>query len=243
MANLHHRLIELSHSWSSSPVEDGAGARLLALSRQLGVRMLVTRVYPSHLPGRGSDALWRAGGYLESHTPPGWEGSDEYRYICLANNPLIRAPQLGLRRFLFSQLARPSTPEGQAYWEAWQRAGIREGLGLLAYARDGRTASLGMGFEDPKGLAPVDLEAMALVGRNLLESLLDSGFGRGASPALSKREQEVMDLVSRGMTDREIARLLSISPTTARAHVDSARAKLGAANRIEAACNYLMLAR
>ena len=51
---------------------------------------------------------------------------------------------------------------------------------------------------------------------------------------LSHREREVLLLVARGRQDKEIAHLLGIATTTAKNHVKSILAKLGARNRLEA---------
>jgi DNA-binding CsgD family transcriptional regulator len=52
---------------------------------------------------------------------------------------------------------------------------------------------------------------------------------------LSKREQEVLRLVARDRTDREIARELGIRERTVRAHVSRIILKLGVASRVGAA--------
>jgi len=52
---------------------------------------------------------------------------------------------------------------------------------------------------------------------------------------LTAREAEVLTLLSRGCTDREIAETLVISVRTVGVHVSHILRKLGAANRIEAA--------
>ncbi len=68
---------------------------------------------------------------------------------------------------------------------------------------------------------------------------------RGGVPApddvgglLSLREQEVLRLLAEGMTDREIATGLAISPRTVESHVSSVLRKLGVRNRAEAAQRY-----
>src|SRR5687768_8684040 len=68
---------------------------------------------------------------------------------------------------------------------------------------------------------------------------------RGGVPApddvgglLSVREQEVLRLLAEGMTDREIATGLAISPRTVESHVSSVLRKLGVRNRAEAAQRY-----
>jgi DNA-binding NarL/FixJ family response regulator len=55
---------------------------------------------------------------------------------------------------------------------------------------------------------------------------------------LSAREQEVLRLLAEGMTDREIANGLAISPRTVESHVSSVLRKLGVRNRAEAAQRY-----
>jgi NarL family two-component system response regulator LiaR len=52
---------------------------------------------------------------------------------------------------------------------------------------------------------------------------------------ISEREREVLALVVEGLTNREIADRLSISPATVRHHVSACISKLGAANRAQAA--------
>ena len=90
------------------------------------------------------------------------------------------------------------------------------------------------------------LEGIRAVGRG--QSILDSSVTREvmdrltqltATPApghdLSERELEVLSLVVRGYTNREIAEALVISPFTARNHVTSILDKLGVSRRSEAA--------
>jgi ATP/maltotriose-dependent transcriptional regulator MalT len=52
---------------------------------------------------------------------------------------------------------------------------------------------------------------------------------------LSMREIEVLRLVTAGLSNREIARKLVISPGTAKTHIHNLCGKLGVRNRIEAA--------
>jgi len=91
------------------------------------------------------------------------------------------------------------------------------------------------------------LEALRAVARG--ESLLDSRVTapvldrlkelsekeRAADDPLSPREREVLALIARGMTNREIAEQLVISEHTARNHVTNILDKLGLNRRTEAA--------
>jgi len=63
------------------------------------------------------------------------------------------------------------------------------------------------------------------------------GAAAGRSPlaALTDREREVLSLLARGMSNREIGSELFITPKTASVHVSNILGKLGAASRTEAA--------
>lgn len=50
---------------------------------------------------------------------------------------------------------------------------------------------------------------------------------------LTEREREIVRLVARGLTNHDIAKLLFISPLTAKTHVNRAMVKLGAKNRAQ----------
>jgi DNA-binding NarL/FixJ family response regulator len=56
----------------------------------------------------------------------------------------------------------------------------------------------------------------------------------GPADALSRREVQVLDLISRGFTYGEIARQLTVSITTVQTHVRNVYGKLGVHNRTEA---------
>jgi len=71
--------------------------------------------------------------------------------------------------------------------------------------------------------------------RGLLERIQPSG-GPAVSPSgLSPREIEILRLVARGLSNRDVGRALSISEHTAANHIRSILRKTGAANRTEAA--------
>jgi len=52
--------------------------------------------------------------------------------------------------------------------------------------------------------------------------------------SLTPREREVLELIARGLTNREIAEQLVIAPKTVRNHVSRIYGKLGVNNRTQA---------
>lgn len=76
---------------------------------------------------------------------------------------------------------------------------------------------------------PLDLVSAAMRAENRPEPKGD------LSQILTSREQEVVELVAEGLTNKEIARKLDISPATVKVHVERLIGKLGVADRTQAA--------
>jgi DNA-binding CsgD family transcriptional regulator len=68
-----------------------------------------------------------------------------------------------------------------------------------------------------------------------IDALGASTAGAGLPDGLSPREVQILGLVARGLSNREIGRTLTISEHTAANHVRSILRKTGCANRTEAA--------
>ena len=69
-----------------------------------------------------------------------------------------------------------------------------------------------------------------------------SSSSDGQETPLTAREREVIELVSSGATNQEIANALVISESTVKSHVKHILRKLGAANRAEAVSRHLSMA-
>ena len=126
---------------------------------------------------------------------------------------------------------------------------LHEGFGtdlpvvLVSEARQtplDRTAGLLLGADDYLG-KPVDsAELLARVRRSVRRNGHNgngngNGNGRaGEDAALSRREQEILELLAAGRTQREIATELVLSPKTVATHIQHVLAKLGVHSRAQA---------
>ena len=86
--------------------------------------------------------------------------------------------------------------------------------------------------------APVEelaaaIRAVAAGGSVVPAALAAAAWEAGADP-LSERERDALRLAEAGLSNKEIARRLSLSPGTVRNYLSDAAAKLGASGRIEA---------
>lgn len=68
----------------------------------------------------------------------------------------------------------------------------------------------------------------------LAETIAFLSGGRPDKPRLSRRQTEILHFVAQGMTDKQVARELGLSPRTVEMHVALALRALGCANRTEA---------
>ena len=85
-----------------------------------------------------------------------------------------------------------------------------------------------------EGLQDIDVAA-ARLGRLLGELAGCHVPGAEASPELSQRELDVLQLVARGRSNKRIARDLTIAENTVKSHVSSILGKLGVESRTQAA--------
>lgn len=95
-----------------------------------------------------------------------------------------------------------------------------------------------------RGIRQGDLPMSRNMAAHVLAQLTGAGRSRGQAAGgadgweLSSREEEVLRLLADGLTDREIADRLVISPRTVETHVGNVLRKLGVRNRAQAAQRY-----
>ena len=122
---------------------------------------------------------------------------------------------------------------GCPYEEAWALADS----GTEAAMRDGLTMLIRLGAEPLADRVRRSLRVLGATG-------VPTGRRRSTSAApsgLTVREQEVLALLAKGLTDRQIAERLFVSPKTAGHHVSAILAKLGVSRRTQAAATALSM--
>lgn len=90
-----------------------------------------------------------------------------------------------------------------------------------------------------RGQAPEDYELMIVPRESLLDAaaeraqeLLAAGRALGAGVKVSRREQEVLDCILQGFSNKEIAARLNVAERTVKFHVSSLLAKFGVTDRV-----------
>ena len=90
-----------------------------------------------------------------------------------------------------------------------------------------------------RGQAPEDYELMIVPRESLLDAaaeraqeLLAAGRALGAGVKVSRREQEVLDCILQGSSNKEIAAKLNVAERTVKFHVSSLLAKFGVTDRV-----------
>src|SRR5206468_2885065 len=78
------------------------------------------------------------------------------------------------------------------------------------------------------------IRAVAAGERHLPAALAQRLAGRLASPDVTAREQEVLQLMARGKANKEIAAALGISEETVKRHASNLFVKMGVADRAQA---------
>ncbi|WP_338699957.1 helix-turn-helix transcriptional regulator [Bradyrhizobium sp. 26S5] len=123
------------------------------------------------------------------------------------------------------------------YNDFLQRDALEWGINI--YMFDQRNRDLG-DFRIWRRRGKTNFDEREKVLLDVLEPFIRSALlrGRTQSDGLTTREREVTELVSRGCTDRDIARVLGISFGTVRTHISRVLDKFGCANRAELAASF-----
>lgn len=178
-----------------------------------------TRAYlASHQPARAHDWVQRCSDLLRLRGLPGTLPSLAHAEGLIE----LAEGQTGV--------ARARLEEALAQWESYGRV-WQSGQALVDLAHCAVRSR-----RPTDAVRLVDAARRRAEGRDLLTSRAAAvSLGTADAGPLSPRESEVAALVAAGMTNREIAARLFISPKTASTHVEHILTKLGVSRRAEIA--------
>lgn len=132
-----------------------------------------------------------------------------------------------------SVMAHRDLARTEFFTDFLQRDGLHYGINMYCVAPDGRHVGdvriwRGRRSEDYDQDA---CEILSLVRPALTQALMQFADPAPPTPILSPREAEIARHVAAGASDKEIGRMLGLSPTTVRTHIKHLTAKLGVARR------------
>jgi len=124
------------------------------------------------------------------------------------------------------------------WWHVERHVG-EEGVSLWLPAPDeGVLRRINLGAEKRGGIRDRDVRILELLTPHLVQLYRRAAVRRVAmtgANGLTPREYEIMSHVGSGKTNKEIARILWLSPNTVRKHLENVFEKLGVSNRTAAA--------
>jgi PAS domain S-box-containing protein len=120
-----------------------------------------------------------------------------------------------------------------AFHESAQRDRLRGAVAIPATHADGVLAVIGLAGQEYLELTDRLRACLVGIGGEVGE-FLSRHRGQLEPPVLTPRETEVLNLVSTGLSGPEIARKLTIAPTTVKTHLENIYAKLGTTERANA---------
>jgi DNA-binding CsgD family transcriptional regulator len=156
-------------------------------------------------------------------------------------HPLVRWALHAHAPFTISEMRSDPKHKGQRWGELLADI-VKRGDALVVPVYDHGEPSAGLSFGGVEpDTSPRSRAMLQVVAHAATEKARDLKAGKGNAPtvALSVREAQCLRLVAVGKADAEIGKALGISARTVRFHVDSAKTKLGVANRIQAVAKAL----
>jgi LuxR family quorum sensing-dependent transcriptional regulator len=209
---------------------------VVAILTRWSARRGLPHVAIGHIPPSAAD---QPPSFFYSNWPPAWE--EVYRAFALVReDPVVTRAQRDPTPFSWADIRDILTGwrlpgDGLSLLEAARGFGWTNGYVIPVHGLDGA-----VGIVSFAGTAPLQApEERLTIQTGAMIAYLRLMTLHGRKPAagtglLTQRERSVLACVAQGMEDAEIGEALDITERTVRAHVQNARAKLGAKNRIQA---------
>lgn len=217
----------------------------------------VGQAYLDALRAVGATSLWAR----QFHLTPNWvdpkvnAAYKVYNYACLretswwssaarayADNvcPLSIGSTMFARPFFLSEVTRGAEAQYGQYWEAMAEFGVADTLGVVQFGPHNVAGGVTI-WVAHRDFSPEETGALRLGGTLVLERMRTLKAPLQPQHAqLTDRERDCLALVADGKSDWEISVILSIAKTTAHAHVENAKRKLGARTRAQAVARLIL---
>ena len=154
----------------------------------------------------------------------------------LACDPTVKHGLTSMRPLLWSE-TKELAPE---FWEDADSFGLRVGFAQSLWDRHGNCPMLSLSrgrmefSQSELALKLPQLSWLALIAHTGMVKHIIPAETMNAPAALSRRETEILQLVSTGLTSQQIADRLRVTKATIDRHMEAVRSKLHAENKVDA---------
>lgn len=226
------RALDLSARFDTAPTAEAVGRLLLAAVAPYGARSIFSASFK--VPPCKKVEDFAADRHLfAQQSPRGWVEA-YYQRGLHTRNPVIFASARRATAFRWSDPGFDDLKN----WPGFDLArdlGIQDGLTIPFHSPGNRVDVVSLGFErfdlSRQETLTITL-ASAVAHERMVE--LSPFIPASGKPVLTPRERDCLAFVAEGLSDADIGEKLGISQTTAHAHVESAKRKLGAKTRAQA---------
>lgn len=226
------RALDLSARFETAPTAETVGRLLLAAIASYGARSIFSASF--RVPPHKNVEDFTADRHLfVQQSPRGWVEA-YYQRGLHTRNPVIFASARRATAFRWSDPGFDDLKNWPGF-ELARDLGIDDGLTIPFHTPGSRVGIVSFGFERFE-LSQQEVLTIVLASAVAHERMaaLSPPDGRRPAPALTPRERDCLAFVAEGLSDAEIGEKLGISQTTAHAHVEGAKRKLGAKTRAQA---------
>jgi LuxR family quorum sensing-dependent transcriptional regulator len=226
------RALDLSARFDTAPTAETVGRFLLASIASYGARSIFSASFK--VPPSKKVEEFTAGRHLfAQQSPRGWIEA-YYQRGLHTRNPVVFASARRATAFRWSDPGFDDLKN----WPGFDLArdlGIGDGLTIPFHVPGNRVGVVSFGFErlDLSRQETLTIALTAAVAHERMMQLSPPAATSGR-PTLTPRERDCLAFVAEGLSDADIGEKLGISQTTAHAHVEGAKRKLGAKTRAQA---------
>ena len=168
------------------------------------------------------------------HGPDGWY-EYYFKHDLRRGNPVFRELRARTGSFVWSEISTDQ-PDDLRWFRALEEFEMPNGMSIACHGPGGYLGWVSFTVER-FDISPEDRRMISLAGlafHDRARSLSGDLPFDGATGQISGRERDALAFVAEGKSDWEIGVILGVSQTTAHAHVENAKRKLGARSRAQA---------